>query len=315
MIYRPSSGAQVNKPQKRQNQKGRSIRMSLDSLLDHGLPFNPALNQESRNSLAEKTHEPTLEVRSVPKANITQQDVLMFLRTLPAESIDLIITDPAYSGMNQHLLLGRGRIVGNYQEKGENRWFEEFHDTPENYGQFLSECKRVLKNDRHLFLMFDSFSMLSLGAMVRDFFNVKNIITWDKVNIGMGHYFRRQTEFILFASKGKRPVTRRDIPDIWKIKRLYRASYPTQKPVELFEAMVASSKAKSDTDFVVCDPFVGSGSSAIAALRQGSHFVGCDTSEIAVSLSRKRVDAFLKTGMDIEQEKPAFDEAIQKKFW
>lgn len=289
--------------------------MSLDSLLDHGLPFNPALNQESRNSLAEKTHEPTLEVRSVPKANITQQDVLMFLRTLPAESIDLIITDPAYSGMNQHLLLGRGRIVGNYQEKGENRWFEEFHDTPENYGQFLSECKRVLKNDRHLFLMFDSFSMLSLGAMVRDFFNVKNIITWDKVNIGMGHYFRRQTEFILFASKGKRPVTRRDIPDIWKIKRLYRASYPTQKPVELFEAMVASSKAKSDTDFVVCDPFVGSGSSAIAALRQGSHFVGCDTSEIAVSLSRKRVDAFLKTGMDIEQEKPAFDEAIQKKFW
>ncbi|KXW58005.1 DNA-methyltransferase [Ferrovum myxofaciens] len=289
--------------------------MSLDSLLDHGLPFNPALNQESRNSLAEKPHEPTLEVRSVPKATITQQDVLMFLRTLPAESIDLIITDPAYSGMNQHLLLGRGRIVGNYQEKGENRWFEEFHDTPENYGQFLSECKRVLKNDRHLFLMFDSFSMLSLGAMVRDFFNVKNIITWDKVNIGMGHYFRRQTEFILFASKGKRPVTRRDIPDIWKIKRLYRASYPTQKPVELFEAMVASSKAKSDTDFVVCDPFVGSGSSAIAALRQGSHFVGCDTSEKAVSLSRKRVDAFLKTGMDIEQEKPAFDEAIQKKFW
>ncbi|WP_297448845.1 site-specific DNA-methyltransferase [Ferrovum sp.] len=287
----------------------------LDGILDHGLPFKSVPHQESQSPMGEKLQDPALEVRTIPKATITQQDVLMFLRTLPAESVDLIMTDPAYSGMNQHLLLGKGRIVGNYQEKEESRWFEEFHDTSENYGRFLSECKRVLKNDRHLFLMFDSFSMLSLGAMVRDFFNVKNIITWDKVNIGMGHYFRRQTEFILFASKGKRPVTRRDIPDIWKIKRLHRAAYPTQKPVELFEAMIASSKAKSDANFVVCDPFVGSGSAAIAALRQGSHFVGCDISEKAVALSRKRVKAFLKTGIDIEQEKPAFDEALQKKFW
>ena len=250
-----------------------------------------------------------------PEATISQQDVLMFLKSLPSESIDLIVTDPAYSGMNQHLLLGKGRIVGKYQEKGEGKWFEEFHDMPENYSQFLSECKRVLKHDRHLFLMFDSFSMLSLGSMVRDFFNVKNVVTWDKVNIGMGHYFRRQTEFILFASKGKRPVTRRDIPDIWKIKRLHRAQYPTQKPVELFEAMIASSKAKGDSDFVVCDPFVGSGSAAIAALRQGATFVGCDISPKAVSLSRRRIEEFLKSGVDIGQEKPAFDECIQKRFW
>ncbi len=248
-------------------------------------------------------------------ATIVHQDVLKFLKAQPSESVDLIVTDPAYSGMNQHLLLGQGRIVGKYQEKGEGTWFEEFHDTPENYSQFLSECKRVLKQDRHLFLMFDSFSLLSLGAMVRDFFNVKNVVTWDKVNIGMGHYFRRQTEFILFASKGKRPVTRRDIPDIWKIKRLHRAAYPTQKPVELFEAMIASSKAQDSTEFMVCDPFVGSGSSAVAALRQRACFIGCDISEKAVSLSRHRIDVFLQSGIDIGQEKPAFDETLQKKFW
>lgn len=248
-------------------------------------------------------------------ASIVQQDVLAFLKSLPSGSIDLIITDPAYSGMNQHLLLGKGRIVGKYQDKGEGKWFEEFHDTPENYSQFLSECKRVLKQDRHLFLMFDSFSMLSLGSMVRDFFNVKNIVTWDKVNIGMGHYFRRQTEFILFASKGKRPVTRRDIPDIWKIKRLHRAQYPTQKPVELFEAMIASSKSQNESDFVVCDPFSGSGSAAIAALKQGASFVGCDISEKAVFISQKRIEEFLKTGVDIGQPKPAYDNTIQKRFW
>ena len=250
------------------------------------------------------------------KVSIVRQDVLEFLKSLPNESVDLIITDPAYSGMNQHLMLGKGRIIGTYNDKGENgKWFEEFHDTPDNYKQFLTECKRILKNDRHLFIMFDSFSLLSLGTMVRDAFNVKNIITWDKVNIGMGHYFRRQTEFIMFASKGKRPITRRDIPDIWKIKRLHRAGYPTQKPVELFEAMIASSKSKDDKNFVVCDPFTGSGSAAIASIKQGTTFIGCDISPKAISLCKSRVEEFIKTGIDISQSKPAYDPSTQKKFW
>ena len=254
---------------------------------------------------------------NLPHAFVVRQDVLAFLKCQKQESVDLIITDPAYSGMNQHLLLGKGRIVGNYQAKGENdgKWFEEFHDTAENYSQFLNECARVLKPDRHLFLMLDSFSMLSLGHLVRNVFNVKNIITWDKVNIGMGHYFRRQTEFILIASKGKRPVTRRDIPDIWKIKRLHRAQYPTQKPVELFEAMIASSTTQGNADFLVCDPFVGSGSAAIAALRQGASFIGCDVSEKAIAFAQNRITQFQKTGVDVGQIKPAFDANIQKKFW
>lgn len=252
-----------------------------------------------------------------PRATVVRQDVLAFLKAQKQDSVDLIVTDPAYSGMNQHLLLGKGRIVGNYQAKGESdgKWFEEFHDTAENYSQFLKECARVLKPDRHLFLMLDSFSMLSLGHLVRDVFNVKNVITWDKVNIGMGHYFRRQTEFILFASKGKRAVTRRDIPDIWKIKRLHRAQYPTQKPVELFEAMIASSTERGNVNFVVCDPFVGSGSAAIAALRQGASFIGCDVSPKAIAFAQNRIDHYKATAVDVGQNKPAFDIALQKKFW
>ncbi|WP_310625525.1 site-specific DNA-methyltransferase [Limnohabitans sp.] len=257
---------------------------------------------------------------ALPKKELTvsivNEDVLAFLRDLPAASVDLIVTDPAYSGMNQHLALGKGRIVGKYSDKGgSGKWFEEFHDTAENYQIFLTECARVLKPDRHIFLMLDSYSMLSLGAMVREAFNVKNVITWDKVNIGMGHYFRRQTEFILFACKGKRPITRKDIPDIWRIKRLHAAQYPTQKPVELFEAMIASSKQTTETDFVVCDPFTGSGSSAIAALRQGAHFMGCDISKEAIKLATKRVATYKKTGVDCLQSKPAFDPAMQKNFW
>ncbi len=250
-----------------------------------------------------------------PGARVVQQDALDFLGTLQPASVDLIVTDPAYSGMNQHLMLGKGRIVGQYDAKGEGRWFDEFHDTPENYRKFLAACHRVLRPDRHLFIMFDAFSMLTLAPTLRESFDVKNVVTWDKVKFGMGHHFRRQTEFIVFASKGRRRLARRDIPDVWRIKRLHRASYPTQKPVELFEAMIASSKAAADTRFTVCDPFVGSGSAAIAALRQGADFIGCDVSARAVELARRRIASYLASGVDELQRRPAHDPTLQKKFW
>jgi len=270
-----------------------------------------------KRSKVKNAHEPRGTLPDIKyAATVEHCDAIAFLSKLNDASVDLIVTDPAYSGMNQHLMLGKGRIVGSYSNKEQDgKWFSEFHDTPENYEAFLKQCYRVLKPDRHLFIMFDSFSMLSLGSIVRTVFNVKNLLVWDKVNIGMGHYFRRQSEFIMFSSKGKRPLSRKDVPDIWRFKRLHRAEYPTQKPVELFEAMIAASKHKGDREFIVCDPFAGSGSSAIAALKQKTHFIGCDISYKAVEMCRKRIDAFQESNSDIYQIKPAYDPQIQRKFW
>jgi len=259
-----------------------------------------------------KKHITNLDDRVV----IHQEDAITFLKGLDSNSVDLIVTDPAYSGMNQHLQLGKGRIVGEYKDKSDKgKWFNEFHDSAENYELFLSECHRVLKKDSHIFIMFDSFSLITLSSLVRNTFNVKNIVTWDKVNIGMGHYFRRQTEFILFACKGKKPVSRRDMPDIWKIKRIHKAEYPTQKPVELFEAMIASSRLKNETDYLVCDPFLGSGSSAIASLRQGCRFIGSDISDKSISMSTERVKKFIEHNKDIHQPNYSVDCDRQKVFW
>ena len=68
--------------------------------------------------------------------------------------------------------------------------------------------------------MFDSYSLLSLGHLVRDYFDVKNLITWDKVNMGMGHYFRRRHEYIIFSTNGNnRKIRTRNIPDVWQFKQ------------------------------------------------------------------------------------------------
>ena len=92
-------------------------------------------------------------------------------------------------------------------------------------------------------MMFDSFSLLTLGPIVRDHFDVKNLITWDKVNIGMGHYYRRRHEFIMFATNGNtRKIKNRQFPDIWRFKRIHSSKYPTQKPVEVFQTMAKEGR-------------------------------------------------------------------------
>ena len=98
-----------------------------------------------------------------------QDDAINCLKSLPVDSVDIIITAPAYSGMNQRLKLGRGKIIGKYADAGKNgaKWFEEFHDTVENYKTFLLQCYRVLRNNRHIYIMFDSYSLLSLAPIAR----------------------------------------------------------------------------------------------------------------------------------------------------
>ncbi len=275
----------------------------------------PSVAQPQVDPAPELAHELTLaDGRS---ARLMRSDAIGLLRSLPDASVDLVVTDPAYNGMNRHLSFGHGRIVGTYQQRGDGaRWFDEFDDSPENYATFCAEVARVLGPDRAAFLMFDAYSMLTLGSIVREHFHVKNVITWDKVAIGMGHHFRRQSEFVLYVTTGKAKLSRRDVSDVWRIRRVHRAGYPTQKPIELFEAMIASSfGTRAAHDLVVCDPFLGSGSAAVAALRQGCSFVGGDVAEASLTAAASRIDAVRTGELDPLQPKPCVDTALQKPFW
>ena len=247
------------------------------------------------------------------KVRIFNQDCINFLKSLDDKSVDIIITDPAYSGMNQRMKFGNGRIVGEYKNGNGDKWFKEFHDTEENYRTFLEECKRVLKDESHIYIMFDSFSLLSLAPLVREYFDVKNIITWDKINMGMGHNFRRRHEFIIFATKGKKKLNSKGLPDVWRFKRITRAEYPTQKPVEVFESMLVGS-INNEGDTVVCDPFLGSGSSSMAALKKNCIFIGTDIDKKACEISKERLVNYIKSKEDIFQRKESHIEG-DKIFW
>ena len=246
---------------------------------------------------------------------IYKNDAINFLKSLPNDSIDLIVTDPAYSWMNQMLKLWKWKIIWKYSEKWEEWWkrFAEFEDSEENYTIFLKECRRVLKNNRHIYIMFDSYSLLSLAPVVRNIFDVKNIICWDKAHIWLWHYFRRKHEFILFASKGKRNLNSKSIPDIWKVKRISRSDYPTQKPTEIFKIMI---KWSWELWYTVCDPFLWSGSSMIASIKNWCNFIWCDISEKSIEISTKRAEEFLNRWVDILQNYSALsDDALTNKIF
>lgn len=69
--------------------------------------------------------------------------------------------------------------------------------------------------------------------------------------------------------------------------------HPTQKPVELLERIILASTSNSD---LVFDPFAGSATTGIAALKHGRKFIGCELEEKFVKLSVQRLqDAIKKT--------------------
>jgi site-specific DNA-methyltransferase (adenine-specific) len=81
------------------------------------------------------------------------------------------------------------------------------------------------------------------------------------------------------------------LSDVWEIpylnpKAKERVGYPTQKPILLLERIITLT---TDTDDIVVDPFCGSGTALVAAKLLGRHWLGIDSSEDAVSISRDRL--------------------------
>ena len=116
-------------------------------------------------------------------------------------------------------------------------------------------------------------------------------LVWDKVAIGMGYHYRARYEFVLFFEKGKRKLNDLGVPDILTEKRVYRG-YPTEKPPRVSEILIGQSTQPGE---LVCDPFMGSASVGVAALRLGRSFTGCDLNPEALQLAQERLRPLAQT--------------------
>lgn len=245
---------------------------------------------------------------------IYRGDCLDILAALPADSVDLIFADPPYFLSNNGITCHAGRMVsvnkGEWDKlPGDDRGparvrYDKVH---EFNCAWLAACQRVLKPDGSIWVSGTAHVIHSVGfAMQQLEFKLLNDISWVKPNPPPNlscRYFTHATETIIWAAKNKKSrhtfhyramkelAGGKQMKSVWTIpppepweKKF--GKHPTQKPLALLERILLAASSEGD---LVLDPFLGSGTLAVAALRLRRHILGCELSLDFVNLSLRRL--------------------------
>lgn len=219
--------------------------------------------------------------------NILKGDCLQLLKKIPDKNVDLILTDPPYniSKDNNFTTMGRSGI-----DFGE--WDHEADLTT-----WLSDASRVLKPGGSL-VLFNDWKNLPKIAKVCESKGLilKDLLRWKKNNPMPRNRDRRYVvdyEFAIWVvKKGKWTFNRQsenyqrpefEYPILCGKKR----KHPTQKPVELMEELI---KIHSNENDVVLDPFMGSGSTGVAALKLNRKFIGYELDDKYFEIAKNRME-------------------------
>ena len=223
---------------------------------------------------------------TAPLFELSLQDAVNWLRSMPGESLDLVVTDPAYESLEKHRAVGTTTRL-KHSKSSSNDWFRIFPNA--RFGELLDEVYRVLKKNRHFYLFCDAETMFVVKPEAeRAGFKFWKPLVWDKKTIGMGYHYRARYEFILFFEKGKRRLNDLGVADVISVPRVHRG-YPAEKPPAVSELLIRQSTEPGE---VVADPFMGSGSVGVAALRLGRRFLGTDLNPEALDLAARRLREF-----------------------
>lgn len=173
-------------------------------------------------------------------------------------------------------------------------WLDGFSDGVIDYADERSEPNSKMLWDDMLESAADLLSLI--GKLTDD--SDSTALVWNKVISGLGYTYRATYEFILMLWKGKkRKLNDLAIPDILDFKKPWGKErlYPTQKPVALCELLINQSTQPGE---LIVDPFIGGGTTALAALHTERRCVGIDKSERALQTTIARLE-----GREVEQPK------------
>jgi len=245
---------------------------------------------------------------------ISLGDCLDILAKLPADSIDLIFADPPYFLSNNGITCHAGRMVSVNKGDWDKLPGPELGPARARYDKvhefnlsWLAACQRVLKPNGSIWVSGTSHVIHSVGfAMQQLEFKLLNDISWVKPNPPPNlscRYFTHATETIIWAAKNKKSrhtfhyqhmkelAGGKQMKSVWTIpppesweKKF--GKHPTQKPVALLERILLASSNEGDT---VLDPFLGSGTSALAAVRLSRQVVGIDFDQASIHLTLVRL--------------------------
>ncbi len=239
-------------------------------------------------------------------------DCLEKLKQIPDESIDLVFADPPY---NMSKKKGLGWKFSKHITMQET-WdifskdgFFEFNV------KWLAECFRILKHGGSLWVSGSFHNIYQLGFIIQNMADMKinNSIVWFKPNAQPNitcRMFTESTEHLIWASKNGNDkkwkfnydATKEEIFDeispkgkqkrnVWVIpltppNEKEAGQHPTQKPTELLKRIIISCTDKGD---MVLDPFAGSGTTNLVAMRLGRNSIAIEKDKKYAELIKKRL--------------------------
>ena len=212
---------------------------------------------------------------SLPLNQIICGDALDIIRRLPDKSVDLVVTDPPY-GDNISYGVHSRTIAGN--------------EHPLVGLSVMAECYRVLKASASAYMFCGARHLGFLRTFFENYtkYTIRDVLIWDKMVRGQGHGFRRQYECILALEKGKPRYRSPGLPNVLRFQRVRAIRHPHEKPVELIETLIRQG---SDEGNVVLDPFVGSGTTAVAARNLNRCYIGIELAPTYAQISEERLQA------------------------
>lgn len=209
------------------------------------------------------------------------------MSTLPDKCIDLVVTDPPYK-IDTH-----GGGIYTHDDK---QYIQELRSMDNGFDiKVLDELCRVLKKINVYFFCSQKQILPLLEYFVQQKKCNYNLLTWHKSNPipACGNKYITDTEYILFfRQKGVKIYGSVDTKHTYYItplnqkdKRLYK--HPTVKPLNIVRNLIINSSQEND---VVFDPFMGSGTTGVAAMELNRRFVGCEINEQYFNIAKRRIN-------------------------
>jgi DNA modification methylase len=210
-----------------------------------------------------------------PEHNVYFEDCVEGMaERLDENSVDCVITDPPY-GID---------FTGRTDKKKKHDSIQNADDW-ELFEDFLSEARRVLRPDGHIYVFWNWKHYGKIERLFRDRFVHHNTLVWVKNNFGLNdanssYQYRPQHEWCLYGSPQTDPRdmesgnSRSDVLEFDLVGGQY--DHPTEKPVSLMVEFVEASTREGE---LICDPFMGSGTTAVAAIQNDREYVGFELDE------------------------------------
>lgn len=234
---------------------------------------------------------------------ILRGDSRDIIKKIPDNSIDFILTDPPYN-LGKHStgnipLPGRSAMNNNVAE------WDMIDFNPEDWAD---EFIRILKPTGNLFI-FTSYNQLGRWYNCLDHrFDTSNFMIWHKTNPAPKIFkagFLNSCEMIFTCWNKKHTwnfISQTEMhnfiesPICMGSERLSNPKHPTQKPISILKKMIKIASNEKD---IVFDPFMGVGSTGVAALELDRRFIGVELDEIYFNAAKQRVDMILNNSQNM----------------